>query len=144
MKKALLVLLLVSVTSFQAFSGDYHIDNYGAKGDGVSLDTKAIQAAIDECTEDGGGRVIIPAGKIYLIGTIYLKSHVTLYLENGSLMRASTDMAHYGEDTYRTRYKMEKHMNQCLIYSEDADNIAIEGYGTIDGNGFKKYFNSTT
>lgn len=145
MKRAILLLVLITAGLSFGFSKDFNIDDFGAVGDGKTLDTKAIQAAIDACTEYGGGRVIIPSGgKTYLTGTIYLKSHVTLYLENGSLLQASTDMAHYAKDTYRTRYKMEKHMNQCLIYAQDADNISIEGYGTIDGNGFRKYFNAQT
>lgn len=144
MKRHLLFLILFATAFSYGFSKDFNIDTFGATGDGISLDTEAVQAAINACTENGGGRVFIPAGKTYLIGTIYLKENVTLFLENGALLRASTRIADYAKDTYKTRYKLEKHMNQCLIYAEDAKNIAIEGYGTIDGNGFQEYFNSET
>lgn len=142
--KIILTTLLFGLFISIGFSKDHHIESYGAIGDGLTLDTKAVQAAIDQCTADGGGRVVIPSGKIYLIGTIYLKDHVTLYLENGALLKASTNIADYAKNTYKTRYKLETHMNQCLIYAEDAKNIAIEGYGIIDGNGFKEYFNHTS
>src|SRR6266498_3100967 len=57
----------------------YDIRNFGAKGDGTTLDTAAVQAAIDACTNEGGGTVIVPAG-VFHIGTIELKSNVTLHL----------------------------------------------------------------
>ena len=57
----------------------YNIRDFGAKGDGTTLDTTAVQAAIDACTRDGGGTVLVPAGTFH-IGTIELKSNVTLHL----------------------------------------------------------------
>lgn len=142
-KKSFLIGIVVFSFSF-AFSQEFNIIDYGAKGDGLTLDTKAIQEAIDACTNAGGGRVILPAGKTYLTGTIYLKEYVTFVVENGAVLKGSSDIEDYATDTYKTRYKMEKHMNRCLIYAEDAKNIAIEGYGTIDGNGHRKYFNGET
>ena len=144
MKKLIITMLLIPGLVSIVYSTDFRVEDFGAVGDGKTMDTESIQKAINAATENGGGRVILTSGKTYHTGTIYLKSNVTFVVENGSVLRASKDMADYAADTYRTRYKMEKHMNQCLIYAQDANNITIEGYGTIDGNGFKEYFNSTT
>jgi polygalacturonase len=114
---------------------DFKVTEFGAKADGTKLDTKAVQDAIDACTKNGGGKVIIPAGKTVLVGTIYLKDFVTLYIENGAVLQGSSDFAHYPNDTHKIMYKRESHMDRCLIYAENAKSFAIEGYGTIDGNG---------
>ena len=57
--------------------------DFGAKGDGLVLDTIAIQAAIDACAEFGGGTVLIAAGR-YLTGTLFLKDHISLFLDSGA------------------------------------------------------------
>ena len=82
--------------TFLAFLGvmpmraaDFNIKNYGARNDTTVLSTHALQQAIDACTDAGGGRVVVPAG-IYKIGTIQLKSHVHLYLEQGATLFGST------------------------------------------------------
>jgi polygalacturonase len=118
--------------------------DFGAAGDGITLDTEAVQAAIDRCTAEGGGTVLIPSGRIVLTGTIYLKDQVTLHLENGGILRGSPDISEYTTDTHKNMYKNEPHMDRCLIFAENARSIAIEGYGTIDGNGHRKYFNRDT
>src|SRR5690349_7812914 len=56
----------------------YNIRDFGAKGDGVTLDTAALQAAIDACNRDQGGTVLVPAG-VFVIGTVEIKSNVTLH-----------------------------------------------------------------
>ncbi|WP_165748794.1 glycoside hydrolase family 28 protein [Cellulophaga sp. Z1A5H] len=138
MKQVLLLFLLGFTTILQA--NDYNVLDYGAKGDGTSKDTKAVQAAIDACTKNGGGNVIIPAGKTVLIGTIYLKNFVTLYIENGAVLLGSPNYEDYTTDTHKNRYKNEPHMDRCLIFASDAKYFAIKGLGTIDGNGHPKYF----
>src|SRR5580693_1152126 len=68
----------------------YNVRDYGAKGDGKTLDTAAVQSAIDACAKDRGGTVLIPAGD-FLVGTIELKSNVTLHLAAaGRLLGSST------------------------------------------------------
>ncbi|WP_049775612.1 glycosyl hydrolase family 28-related protein [Caldicellulosiruptor kronotskyensis] len=75
------------------------VTDFGAKGDGVSFCTEAIQKAIDTCFENGGGVVVIPAG-IYLSRPIRLKSNVTLYLEEGAVIKATNNI----EDYYQIGY----------------------------------------
>lgn len=103
---------------------NYNIKKYGAIGDSTTLDSPAIQKAIDDCSKQGGGTVYCPSGT-YLIGTIILKKNVNLYLDNGSLLLGSTESKDYivskGEKSY-------------LIYAENTENISISGTGAIDGN----------
>lgn len=137
MKKIALLLFLVTTS---LFAKDYNVLNYGAKADGVTLDTQAVQKAIDLCSSEGGGRVIVPAGKKVMIGTIYLKDFVTLFLENGSVLLGSPNYADYATDTHKNTYKNEPHMDRCLIFARDAKSFSIEGKGTIDANGHPKNF----
>lgn len=126
--------------SVSVFANDYNIMDYGAKANGKTLDTKAVQKTIDLCSKQGGGKVVIPAGKTVLIGTIYLKDNVTLYLENGSILLGSPDYKDYATNTYKNTYKNEPHMDRCLIFAKEANSFSIEGNGTINGNGFPKNF----
>ncbi|WP_405398779.1 glycoside hydrolase family 28 protein [Maribacter sp. Asnod2-G09] len=137
--KKILVLFFIGF-QLQVFATDFNVMNYGAKADGISKDTKAVQAAIDACTKNGGGNVIIPAGKTVVIGTIYLKNFVTLYIENGGVLLGSPDIEDYTTDTHKNTYKNEPHMDRCLIFARDATYFAIKGLGTIDGNGHPKNF----
>ncbi|HEV2326631.1 MAG TPA: glycosyl hydrolase family 28-related protein, partial [Terracidiphilus sp.] len=72
----------------------YNIRNYGAKGDGKTIDTAALQAAIDACNKDGGGIVLVPAGT-FVIGTTELKSNVTLYIAPDGTLLGSADGKQY-------------------------------------------------
>jgi len=76
----------------------------GAVADGITLNTESIQKAIDLCAENGGGSVEVPAGT-FLTGTIWLKSHVELYLSQGAVLKASSNMDDYNElDAYPQNY----------------------------------------
>ena len=72
----------------------YNIRDFGAKGDKTTLDTAALQAAIDACTGDGGGTVLIPAGT-FVIGTVEIKSNVTLHIVAGGTLLGSGDGKQY-------------------------------------------------
>lgn len=109
------------------------IQDFHAVGDGKTLDTPALQAAIDAAHAQGGGTVLVPGGKRYLIGSIFLKSHVTLHLENGSTLLGSTDPAHYTETTIAGEYG--GNAGGFLIQANNADHVAIIGQGVIDGQG---------
>jgi polygalacturonase len=114
----------------------YNIRDFGAKGDGTSLDTAPVQAAIDACNRDGGGTVLAPAG-VFVIGTVEMKSNVRLFLAAGAKLLGSADGKQYyaasaipltGDSTLNDG-------NVGLIFAVKAENIAIEGQGTIDGQG---------
>jgi hypothetical protein len=92
----------------------------GATGDGKTLDSPAINAAITACNAAGGGIVYISPGN-YLCGTVILKSNVTLYLEAGATILGSTRLADYNP--------------KYLIYARNAENVGLVGPGRIDGQG---------
>ena len=137
MKKTMLAFLLLGTLS--AKGADFHIKDYGAQSDTTVLSTKAIQQAIDACSEAGGGRVVVPAGH-YKIGTIVLKSHVHLYLEHGATLYGSTDLKDYLP--MKSDYvSLRTHTTTIqLIYADKVNDVVISGFGTIDGRGraFKK------
>ena len=114
----------------------FDIVNYGAVGDGVAMNTEAIQKTIDACHASGGGIVRVPAGK-FQIGTIRLKSNITLSLDHGSSLLGSTDIADYMTEGLSIPREGGP---RCLIYAEDATNITIEGLGEVDGRGTPEAF----
>lgn len=106
---------------------------YGAKGDGVTVDTQAIQRAIDDCFESGGGYVVL-AGGTFVSGTIWLKSNVYLQVDPSAILLANPDISDYPDGTHYNRYTNETYMDKCFIYAEDAVNIGVIGQGEINGN----------
>jgi len=112
----------------------FNILDYGAKGDGSTLNTKFIQTAIDECAKAGGGTVYFPAGR-YVSGTLILKSHITLNLEAGAVLEGSKKLEDYIVKVPEVRSYTDSYTNKSLIYAEGLENIAIVGHGTLDGNG---------
>ena len=134
MKTLLLLLILtisvsLSSTAYPtglATSQPSSITEFGAVGDGITLNTDAIQRAIDAVYAAGGGKVTVPPGE-FLTGTVVLKSNMHLYLETGAVLRGSPNLADY------MRYENGTQLG--MIFALDAENIAISGFGTIDGNG---------
>jgi len=113
---------------FQIFS----ILDFGAIGDGKTLNTASINNAIDACASAGGGMVYMPPG-VYLSGTVVLKSNVTLYLEAGATLLGSTSLADYSA---RPGPSPDADANQKhLVFARDAENVGLAGLGTIDGQG---------
>jgi len=117
----------------------YNVRDFGAVGDGQTLDTKAIQAAIDKSIEDGGGRVVLSEGT-FLSGTLFLKSGATLVIESDAILLASTDIANYPAIEPEYRSYTENYSDKSLIYAEKQENISILGGGKIDGQGNAKPF----
>ena len=111
----------------------YNIRDFGAKGDGTSLDTAAIQSAIDSATQTGG-TVLVPAGD-FVIGTVELKSNVTLHLTPKARLLGSPDIKHY----HAGNGIPPSNGNIVLLSAANAENVSIEGPGTIDGQGAKFY-----
>src|SRR5262245_42764564 len=110
----------------------YNIRDYGAKGDGTTLDTAAVQAAIDACNGNKGGTVLVPAGN-FVVGTLELKSNVTLHLTAQGCLLGSGKAEHYQAGNGIP----PSNGNIVLISAADAENVTIEGPGTINGNGAK-------
>ena len=142
----------------------YNVRDFGARGDGLSLDTAALQAALDACKKNGG-TVAVPKG-IYLTSSLRIYSNTMLQLEDGTRLVADEDEAHYGlprgayDDFYPRDAKMligvedgelgvleqlilstKRGMTDCIIFAEDAENISIIG-GEIDGNA-EHFFTAT-
>lgn len=112
--------------------------DFGAVGDGRTADTNSVQKAILACEAAGGGRVLFPTGGTFLIGTIYLKSHVTLYVETNATIVGSSDLTQYSTDTGVSPYASEP-LSRCLIYAKGATDIGLAGNGTIVGRASEKY-----
>ncbi|ERN11715.1 probable polygalacturonase [Amborella trichopoda] len=108
----------------------YHLTcnvlDYGAIGDGLHLETTAIQAAIDGCASIGDGRLIFPAGQ-YLTGTVFLKSGVTLVVEKGAVILGSRLQKDYPAESKQW----------YVILAEGAERVGITGGGVIDGQALK-------
>ena len=112
---------------------DYLISNYGAKSDITFNNQKAIQAAIDDCHNNGGGRVVIPGG-LYITGPIQLKSNVNLYVSADAYVQFTKSKDEY--PLFITEYEGIKHIRAISPISADGcENIAITGKGVMDGAG---------
>jgi len=128
--------VLVALYAAVAFAADapataapaaFSVRDYGAKGDKQTNDQRAIQAAIDACAKAGGGEVVLPAGD-YLSGTLKLASGVTLRLDKGATLWASTDPKDY-----------EGKRSGHLLVADKARRVAVVGEGTINGQGAADY-----
>lgn len=111
---------------------DFLITDYGAESGGTVDCSEAFAAAIDACSEAGGGRVVVPDGQ-FLTGAIHLKSNVNLHLADSAEILFSTDPADY-LPVVHTRFEGIEIMNYSpLIYAFGQENIAITGKGTLNG-----------
>ncbi|WP_455673199.1 glycoside hydrolase family 28 protein [Phocaeicola sp.] len=121
----------VEQPSFPAYSAN--IVDFGAKADGITLNTQAINDAIKHVNEKGGGKVVIPAG-LWLTGPIELLSNVNLYTEKNALVLFTDDHSQF--PIINTSFEgLETRRCQSPLFARNAENIAITGYGTFDGNG---------
>lgn len=112
---------------------NFDITNFGAKPDGLTLNTQAVADAISACTKAGGGRVIVPAGR-FLTGAIHLQSNVNLHLDEAATLVFDTNPASY--PLVFTRWEGMELMNYSpLIYARRQKNIAVTGKGTLEGQG---------
>jgi hypothetical protein len=114
----------------------YDILDFGAKGDGQTLNTRALQDAIDACHKDQGGTVLVPAG-VFVIGTVEIKSNVTLHIAaQGKLLGSAAGKQYHAADRIPLRGDSTLgDGNVGLIFAVEAENVTIEGPGTIDGQG---------
>ena len=116
----------------------FDIRSFGAVGDGRTINTRAIQKAVDACNKAGGGKVIIPPG-VFLSGNIILKDNVEIHFEHNAVLLGSASHDDYQrQPTPKFRSQKDKGGFYALIYADGARNIAITGNGTIDGQGAKQ------
>ncbi|TDN40421.1 hypothetical protein E4631_11205 [Hymenobacter sp. UV11] len=129
MRKFLALAAALAFCTSAALAQTYSVRAYGAVADGRTVTTAAIQKAVDACTKAGGGTVEVPAGT-YVIGTVFLKSNVTLHLDNGAVLKGSPNLTDYHPYTlpeYGQNY-------YGMLFTENAENVTITGQGTVDGN----------
>jgi polygalacturonase len=119
----------------------YNVRTFGAKGDGKALDSSAINRAIESAAAKGGGTVYVPSGT-YLSFSIRLRSNITLYLEQGSILRAASPNEDGGkydlpEPNPWSKYQDfgHTHFHNSLIWGENIQNVSIVGPGLIWGKG---------
>jgi polygalacturonase len=145
-----MTLAISALTAFaQAPAHAFDVRAYGAKGDGVTLDTTAINSAIEAAAAAGGGTVHFPAGS-YLSFSVRLKSNITLYLDSGATLEAARPPADLsagydapeptagppGTDQYEDFG--HAHWHNSLIWGENLENVAILGPGRIFGKGLSR------
>lgn len=112
----------------------FPITDFGALGDGATKNTAAINAAIAACANQGGGTVLVPAGR-WLTGAVHLKSNVNLRLAEGADLVFSDDPQDYLPVVLTRWAGFECYNYSPLIYARDCENIAVTGPGRIVGNG---------
>ena len=131
------VVLAVSLFSAIAYSADFNVRDFGAKGDGSTKDTAAIQTAIDTATAKGGGRVVFAEGT-FLSGALRLKSGVELHIDRTATLLASPDIADFPDwpdAKHVVKENLPRTRNAAFVFADEAERIAITGDGTIDCNG---------
>jgi polygalacturonase len=140
---AIAFLALSSLVSMSAAApvATYDVRSYGAKGDGVTLDSPAINRAIAAARAAGGGTIYFPAG-IYLSGSIHLQSHISLYVEAGAVIEASSLPEAYDPPEPNGFAAFQdfghSHWHNSLIWGEGLEDISVLGPGVIDGTGLTR------
>jgi hypothetical protein len=121
-----------------AAAASFNVRDFGAAGNGSTLDDDAIDRAIDAANAAGGGTVVFPAGT-YQSRSIHLKSDVTLQLDAGATIRAAGSGFDAPEPNPFAQFQDfgHSHFHNALIWGENVSNVAITGAGTIDGDGLE-------
>lgn len=130
-RRFLLITALLAVSCSNR-SGIFNILEYGARGDGKTLNTRSINTAIEICSNKGGGTVTVPAGT-FVTGTVVILSNVNLRLEPGAILMGSKDTSDYL--VMNDLLFSEGYTRYGMIIARQATNISITGSGEINGNG---------
>ena len=140
-----IILLLIIIMTMPLYAAQYNVRDFGAVGDGKTIDSPAINKAINAAAEAGGGTVTFPAGT-YLSFTIRLKSHVGLFLDHGAVILAASHKEHDGkyDPAEPNEWNMyqdygHSHWHNSLIWGEGLTNISITGPGKIQGDGLQRW-----
>jgi polygalacturonase len=118
---------------FNGLEITYNVRSHGAVGDGITLDSPAIQKVVDACADRGGGTVYFPTGQ-YVIGSLFLRNHITLYLDSGAELLGSENPQDYPVIESRWEGHTQK-THAPLITGDHLQNVSILGRGTINGRG---------
>ncbi len=129
--KRIYISAILILLAFVANAQVYNVLDYGAKGDGKADDAAAIQRAVDKCSADGGGQVLLPVGRTFLAGPIQLKSNVDFHLSVNSTLKCNPDESIY----HLSAFGANEGEGMKWIYTLGAENLSISGKGTIDGSG---------
>jgi hypothetical protein len=121
--------LLFLLWPLAACAEDYPASKFGIRSDGVTLNTRSIQYAIDYIHDRGGGRLVFDVGR-YLTGSIHLKSDVGLELKEGAVLLGSLNPFDYDKDGHADTLRF-----MALLLADGQRNISISGRGMIDGQG---------
>ncbi|WP_165108993.1 glycoside hydrolase family 28 protein [Limisphaera ngatamarikiensis] len=130
------VLLLLGVLSRVMLPAQtFNVRDFGARGDGMGVDTGPIQKAMDTAAAQGGGVVIIPAGR-YLTGTLHLRDNLTVVLENGACLVGVTNLDLYAAPVPPAHMPEARwgKWHRGLIVGQGVTNVTLAGPGRIDGN----------
>jgi polygalacturonase len=119
----------------------YHIEDFGAVGDGKTPNKEAFEKAITVCSESGGGKIVVPEGNYYMNGPLVFKSNVHIELQEGAILNFSHDEKDYLPAVLVRWEGTEVYNYSPLIYAYQSKNIALTGKGTINGNGSKNFSN---
>jgi len=130
----LLVAFLLGTVAIASEPGVYDVRSFGARGDGRTLCTGALQKAVDGCAAAGGGTVRIGAGT-WLTGTVYLANHVTVTLDSGCTVLGTKDKSCYGPPRQLLGHAGEQYSTWAIFAGKGLEHIAIRGRGVIDGQG---------
>ena len=137
------VLFVFALTALGACAAAYDVTSFGAKADGTTDCTAAIQKAIDRAAADGGGTAFVPGGGVYRTYTLHLKSNVELKVDRGATLKGGDDPLKYPlfppTDVWR-RDRPIRWNARAMFYAVGQTNVAVTGGGTIDGNAKSETF----
>ncbi|MCF7974750.1 MAG: right-handed parallel beta-helix repeat-containing protein [Phycisphaerae bacterium] len=147
MRRDVGIVFLIAVMAVSVQAAQFNVRYFGARGDGTTVDSPAINKAIEAAAAEGGGTVVFPAGT-YLSYSIRLRSHVGLFLDHGCVILAAEPTEDQGYDApepnpwgdeYRYQDFGHSHWHDSLIWGEHLEDISITGPGLIHGKGLRRW-----